>query len=1406
MASKVNHSSQTTGACDVFISYRRDGGDMTAMYFYQALRERGYRVFYDLEVLRAGKFNEALLGSIQSCSDFLLILSPHALDRCDDPNDWVRREIAEALRTKKNIVPVMLKGFAFPEKLPEEIDDIRYRNGLTCTTEYFEESINRLCDRYLSSLPAQAAKKRSPLIPVLAVIAALAVAFGGYMAFKGGKSPAPTPEPTATVEITSAPTATPAPTEAPTEAPTATPAPTDAPGPQVVKDTDFPVLSALIDAVDGEDETGEGLDFDVRADAHVLGHATLRRRDVASLTFLPTLDGAPADAWDVSEAGDGRALAWITPNGELYDLFIAGDGGVKIVDSDVRFRPFSAYYNVKSIDFNGCVDLSGRTNLGEMFMECRRLERVNLAGVCTENATCMRYMFSGCTSLKALDLSGLDTASVEDFEGMFMGCESLAALDVSGFDTHRALSMDSMFMMCSSLRALDLSHFDTSGVTTMRNMFTWDDNLAELNLSGFNTARVIDMGGMFQGCLRLETVDLSAFDTARVTTMAQMFAGCSGLQTLDLTGFDTANVESMNAMFENCARLDNIDLSGFDTGSVADMGNMFNGCAMLYRLDLSDWDTRRVTNMQQMFANCGYAVELLVTNWDVSSVDQMDGMFQGDGALKRIGRDPAAFGHGNTLDMYDGCDKLEGVDRAASGAGTAQAAAPVKDTDFPVLTRALDEVAGDDTGDGEADQETQRNAPFLNHPTLRRRDVASLTFLPTLDGAPSDAWDVSEAGDGRALAWITPNGELYDLFIAGDGGVKLADPAGVSRLFRSLSGMKSVRFNGCVDCSERRDLGSMFAGCHSLEEVDLSGLCTESATTLAEMFAECHALRAVDLSGLDTSRVENMAGMFQDCGSLEALDLTGFDTGRVTAMNGMFQNCVNLTALDLTGLNTAWVRYFDSMFENCRSLRTLDVSGFDTSRAESFARMFADCRSLDAIDVSGFDTSRLEWMPGMFYGCERLRSIDVSGFDTSRVTGMFDLFWECMDLEQVDVSHFDTSNVEDMGRMFFECNHLEAVDVSGFDTSSCVGMDFMFAVTPLRQVDVSGFDTGNVRRMDRMFMSCPELESLDLSGWDVSNVEDMQLMFMDCRALTTIGRSPAVFAHGNAVDMYKNCACLPGADAAPLVKNTDFPALYRGMDVIEGVTELDDDADRKQRGDAPAFNLPNLRRRDVASVAFRPTLAGAPADAVDVSEAGDGRVLAWAVPNGALYDLTIAGDGGVKVLEREGSSPMFSYFFNLERVDFNGCVDFSERTDFSRLFWCCHNLKEAHLDGVYTGSAVTFSGLFGGCWVLESLDVSMFDTSAAESFDGMFLDCSLLPALDVGFFDTSRARVTESMFIGCESLASLDLSRWDVSNVEDMTDMFRNCRSLEGIGRDPAAFGRGRTDGMYDGCDSLKIN
>ena len=114
----------------LFISYRRDGGDALAFLLYDRLTQKGYSVFYDIESLHAGKFDQRIFSEIETCDHFILVLSAGALDRCVNENDWVRWEITHALEYKKNIVPVMMRGFTFPENLPEEIAEISSINGV----------------------------------------------------------------------------------------------------------------------------------------------------------------------------------------------------------------------------------------------------------------------------------------------------------------------------------------------------------------------------------------------------------------------------------------------------------------------------------------------------------------------------------------------------------------------------------------------------------------------------------------------------------------------------------------------------------------------------------------------------------------------------------------------------------------------------------------------------------------------------------------------------------------------------------------------------------------------------------------------------------------------------------------------------------------------------------------------------------------------------------------------------------------------------------------------------------------------------------------------------------------------------------------------------------------------------
>ncbi|MBQ8093613.1 MAG: toll/interleukin-1 receptor domain-containing protein, partial [Clostridia bacterium] len=315
--------------CDVFISYRRDGGDMAAMYFYQALRERGYSVFYDLEILRSGKFNDALLTSIQSCRDFVLILSPHALDRCQEEDDWVRLEIAEALRLKKNIVPIMMKGFAFPDVLPPEIDDIRYQNGLSSTTEYFVESVNRLCSRYLLSEPKKA-KKKAPVIPfvlaacLVCVLALCAYLLGsGQLSLSGIQRPGVQPSAEPVQPVAAADPAVPETLQMQTEIPM--PVNTVQQGQTSVQNVNaaWPILNPAVENFVGENDT----------EWPVMLNTSLRRDQIRFIAFLPSLEGVPEDAWDISTDESRRIMAWTVPAGSLYDLYIAGDGGIRIMDA-----------------------------------------------------------------------------------------------------------------------------------------------------------------------------------------------------------------------------------------------------------------------------------------------------------------------------------------------------------------------------------------------------------------------------------------------------------------------------------------------------------------------------------------------------------------------------------------------------------------------------------------------------------------------------------------------------------------------------------------------------------------------------------------------------------------------------------------------------------------------------------------------------------------------------------------------------------------------------------------------------------------------------------------------------------------------------------------------------------------
>ncbi|MBR1373752.1 toll/interleukin-1 receptor domain-containing protein, partial [bacterium] len=56
----------------IFISYRRVGGEDLARLLDYKLTDRGFKVFFDVESLRSGAFNTALFEKIAECTDVLV--------------------------------------------------------------------------------------------------------------------------------------------------------------------------------------------------------------------------------------------------------------------------------------------------------------------------------------------------------------------------------------------------------------------------------------------------------------------------------------------------------------------------------------------------------------------------------------------------------------------------------------------------------------------------------------------------------------------------------------------------------------------------------------------------------------------------------------------------------------------------------------------------------------------------------------------------------------------------------------------------------------------------------------------------------------------------------------------------------------------------------------------------------------------------------------------------------------------------------------------------------------------------------------------------------------------------------------------------------------------------------------
>lgn len=141
----------------IFINYRRNDSEGEAGRLFDELTGHFSQesIFMDVAAIEPGRdFRKAIDQSVATCSVLLALIGQEWLEskdslgrkRLDDINDFVRIELASALRRDIPVIPVLVRGAKMPhaEQLPDDLKDLAYRNAVELTHARWKSDVQVL--------------------------------------------------------------------------------------------------------------------------------------------------------------------------------------------------------------------------------------------------------------------------------------------------------------------------------------------------------------------------------------------------------------------------------------------------------------------------------------------------------------------------------------------------------------------------------------------------------------------------------------------------------------------------------------------------------------------------------------------------------------------------------------------------------------------------------------------------------------------------------------------------------------------------------------------------------------------------------------------------------------------------------------------------------------------------------------------------------------------------------------------------------------------------------------------------------------------------------------------------------------------------------------------------------------
>ncbi len=572
-------------------------------------------------------------------------------------------------------------------------------------------------------------------------------------------------------------------------------------------------------------------------------------------------------------------------------------------------------------------------------------------------AACFNLKLSGVTD--TLNLSG-----TTDLTNMFRFCSSLTTVNnMENWDVSNVTNMNHMFLNSSFNQPI--GNWNVSGVTDMTDMFY--NTQFNQPLSGWNVGNVLYMGSMFYGTPFNQPI--GNWDVSKVISMSWMFRNTQFNQ--PLSGWNVSKVQDMSYMFDNATNF-NQDLSNWNVSGVTNMAGMFRYTKFNNSgsTGINNWNVSGVTDMSYMFYITPFNQSL--SGWNVSKVQNMAYMFDGASQFNQDLGNWNVSGVTNMTNMFRNTSlSRTNYDSILTGWTGWIGGVPTKSvkSNVPFSVGTTKYTVGIDAESARNYLTTTKSwtitdgggyNPFISTWYLSSPDTISLPL-------------VSNGTYNFTVNWGDGTSNTITSFFSGNkthnyssGGIKTITIDGVINGWSFGFGVDSNRLKlRSIEQWGVLKLGNNGANFFNCDNLNLSGVTDTLNLTginnLSYMFRECNSLTSINnVNNWNVSGVTNMSYMFYGARNFNQ-PLSGWNVSNVTDMSLMFYNA-NQFNQPLNNWNVSKVNNMRSMFTS--TLFNQPLNNWNVGNVTDMNYMFAYTPFNQ--DLGNWNVSGVTNMSGMF--------------------------------------------------------------------------------------------------------------------------------------------------------------------------------------------------------------------------------------------------------------------------------------------------------------------------------------------------------------------------------------------------------------------------------------------------------